>query len=304
MLPSIDKFVERMVYWCSEGNLGYDQSNRWDIRYGGECDCSSLVIFALRESGFDTGSASYTGDMSSNLCARGWNRVANDGNPQYGDILLNDANHVAAYVGNGQLAQASIDENGRISGGAGGDQSDRETNVRSYYDYPWDCYLRYTGESSGSSTTSTSNASTPDNGGETGSGVVYQVHTLAHGWLGEIDHVGDDEDGYAGWQGSPIDAVRAYRTDGQPLKVRTHALGGGWWDWTEFNGSMQGSNPSGDGYSGNFGTPIDGIMVEGASVRTATRGYYWDWTTDGDNPSGDGYSGNFGEAITALQMRA
>ena len=154
VMASVQKLVERMIYWCTQANLGYDQSNRWDIRVGGECDCSSLVIFACREAGFDTGSASYTGNMSANFTARGWKRVSNNGNPQYGDILLNDTHHVAVYIGNGQLAQASIDENGRVTGGAAGDQIDYETNVKGYYNYPWDCYLRYAGAQSGSSSPS------------------------------------------------------------------------------------------------------------------------------------------------------
>lgn len=143
-MASVEKFVERMRYWCTQGNLGYDQYNRNDIRYGGECDCSSLVIFALNEAGFDTGSATYTGNMRSNLVAHGWKVVANNGNPQKGDILLNDNNHVAVWLGD-CLAQASIDENGRIRGGQAGDQTDHETNVRSYYNYPWNCYLRWGG---------------------------------------------------------------------------------------------------------------------------------------------------------------
>lgn len=149
-MGNITTFVNRMKYWCNSVSLGYDQTNRWDIRPGGECDCSSLVIFALREAGFDTGSASYTGNMSSNLTARGWVRVANNGNPQIGDILLNDVNHVAVYVGNGKLCQASISENGTITG-AGGDQTGNETNMRNYYNYPWNCYLRYTGASTSGS---------------------------------------------------------------------------------------------------------------------------------------------------------
>lgn len=148
-MGSVQTLVDRMIYWCTQANLGYDQSNRWDIRVGGECDCSSLVIFACREAGFDTGSASYTGNMSANFTARGWQRVSNNGNPQFGDILLNDNHHTAVYIGNGQLAQASIDENGKATGGKAGDQSDYETNVKAYYNYPWSCYLRYTGAQSG-----------------------------------------------------------------------------------------------------------------------------------------------------------
>lgn len=156
-MASLQKFIDRMRYWCEQGNLGYDQGNRQDIRYGGECDCSSLVIFALKEAGFDTGNATYTGNMSSNLTARGWKRIPNNGRPQAGDILLNDANHVAVWLGD-KLAQASKDENGRYRGGKSGDQSNYETNTRGYYNYPWSCYLRYVGNSSATSSPSNSSS--------------------------------------------------------------------------------------------------------------------------------------------------
>ena len=49
------------------------------------------------------------------------------------------------------LGSARIDENGRAHGGKAGDQGAPtgrgETNTRGYYDYPWDCYLRWTGAS-------------------------------------------------------------------------------------------------------------------------------------------------------------
>ncbi|MFY1069175.1 NlpC/P60 family protein [Enterococcus sp. AD013-P3] len=155
MAGSIQKLIDRMIYWCETVSLGYDQSNRLDFRDGGETDCSALVIYALNEAGFETGSASYTGNMRVNLTARGWKVVAVNGNPQPGDILLNDVNHVAVYIGGGKLAQASIDENGRITGGQGGDQTGRETNISPYYNYPWSCYLRWTGDNDTKSTPST-----------------------------------------------------------------------------------------------------------------------------------------------------
>lgn len=146
-MPDIKKFVERMRYWCDEGNLGYCQEHRWDIREGGEADCSSLVIHCLREAGFNTGNASYTGNMSENLCSRGWERVPNNGYLRFGDILLNDSHHVAVYVGNGLLSQASRNEKHTANGGKPGDQDNYETNTRRYYDYPWNCYLRYANSS-------------------------------------------------------------------------------------------------------------------------------------------------------------
>lgn len=145
MAGSITKLIERMKYWCLDVSLGYDQSNREDFRNGGETDCSALVIHALKEAGFATGAASYTGNMRQALTANGWAVVPNNGQPFAGDILLNDSSHVAVYIGGGQLAQSAIDERGKSSGGQGGDQTGHETNIRSYYNYPWTCYLRYGG---------------------------------------------------------------------------------------------------------------------------------------------------------------
>ncbi|AXF39342.1 N-acetylmuramoyl-L-alanine amidase [Bifidobacterium phage PMBT6] len=142
-MASVSTLINRMRYWCAVANMGYSQADRWNFNpSGGNCDCSSLVIHCLREAGFDTGSATYTGNLSDNLTKRGWTRLPANGNPQPGDILLNDLHHVAVYLGGGKLAQASISERGTAYGRAG-DQTGRETNIRAYYSYPWDCYLRY-----------------------------------------------------------------------------------------------------------------------------------------------------------------
>lgn len=150
-MPSLKKFINAMRWAADSDRVGYSQSDRESLQewkfYTNEntnTDCSKLVIEALQYAGFNTGWATYTGNMSSALCANGWKRIANNGNPKVGDILLNDRDHVAVYIGNGQLAQASIGEGGRVSGGARGDQTHNEVNIRSYYNYPWNCYLRYT----------------------------------------------------------------------------------------------------------------------------------------------------------------
>lgn len=142
------KFIDRMLYWCDKANLGYDQSNRWDIRVGGECDCSSLVYWCLWEAGYGKKPANpyfqtlYTGTLQKDLLAMGFTKVPNNGNPQPGDVLLNDVNHVAVCTSPGKLSQASIDENGRAAGGKSGDQTGSETNTRTYYNYPWNAYYR------------------------------------------------------------------------------------------------------------------------------------------------------------------
>ena len=152
MTANLTAAVAFMRTACLAWSVGYDQGNRWDVRDGGETDCSALVITALKRSGFDVGGATYTGNMLSNLTARGWRVVARY--PQSatglraGDILLNDTNHTVMYIGAGLIAQASIDERGRIAGGQAGDQSGYETNVRPFYVYAhggWPHVLRYVG---------------------------------------------------------------------------------------------------------------------------------------------------------------
>ena len=150
-MPSLSRFCERMRYWCDDADLGYDQIQRWNVWVGGETDCSALLITALREAGFDTGSATYTGDLSWNLTARGWERLyPNLHTARPGDILLSDEHHVAAVVSGwgwySTVAEAWLDENGGIYYGQSGDQTGLETRTRGIYDFPWDCILRYAGE--------------------------------------------------------------------------------------------------------------------------------------------------------------
>lgn len=149
-MARIQDFVNQMTYWCNLTNpgLGYDQTNRWDLRNGGSVDCSSLVISCLKLAGFATGNATYTGNMRSALTANGWVSVPNNGNPQVGDICLNDGEHVAVCVAPGKLAWASENEFNGATGGQPGDQTGRETLVGNYYNFPWNSYLRYTGTQS------------------------------------------------------------------------------------------------------------------------------------------------------------
>jgi len=150
MAGSTRRFIKKMRYWANLENpgVGYSQDGniRFDLRNGGSVDCSSFVIACLKIAGFETGSALNTSTMRAELTKHGWVVKPNNGDPQPGDILLNDGHHTAAYLGNGLLAEASIDERGEITGGRPGDQTGNETHVRNYYNFPWSCYLRYEGE--------------------------------------------------------------------------------------------------------------------------------------------------------------
>ena len=49
------------------------------------------------------------------------------------------------YIGDNKVAQFSINEKGKTTGGASGDQTGRESSIGPYYVYSkgWDCVLRY-----------------------------------------------------------------------------------------------------------------------------------------------------------------
>jgi hypothetical protein len=140
---ALDLFAYYMASYANDNSHGYDQVYRWG-EYG-DYDCSSLVITCLRKAGFDTGNASYTGDMRSNLTRRGWTWITNfdSSDLRTGDILLSEWSHTAAMISPTQLAQASGNEWGGATGGTPGDQTGREINIKAYYDFPWDGILRF-----------------------------------------------------------------------------------------------------------------------------------------------------------------
>jgi cell wall-associated NlpC family hydrolase len=146
--------IETAVQWqlgvAADDSKGYDQNNRWGPNY----DCSSMNIEAWERAGVPVKSAgaTYTGNMKRIYLANGFEDVSWSVNLHTGeglhrgDVLLNEIHHVATYIGNGQLVHASINELGRAVGGQSGDQTGREICVRSYYNYPWNCVLRFVGD--------------------------------------------------------------------------------------------------------------------------------------------------------------
>ena len=138
----INKAVEWALEIANDPAHGYDQNSRW----GPDYDCSSFVISAFKAAGLPL-KATYTGDMKYDFLRNGF-VVVTDKTLKRGDVLLHERNHTALYIGNGQLVHASINERGTIKGGQSGDQTGGEITVRGYYDYPWDCVLRFAGEES------------------------------------------------------------------------------------------------------------------------------------------------------------
>ena len=135
--------IQNAVNWAvaiaNDASHGYDQNNRW----GPDYDCSSFVISAYKHAGVPL-TCTYTGDMLSNMLANNFSSISLTAGIQYGDVLLNvSKGHTAIYIGNNQLVQASISENGTVHAGQVGDQTGAEIAVRSYYNYPWEYILRY-----------------------------------------------------------------------------------------------------------------------------------------------------------------
>ena len=136
--------IEKAIAWAlgiaNDAAHGYDQASRW----GPDYDCSSFVISAYKAAGLPL-TATFTGNMKYDFLRHGF-IVVTDGTLKRGDVLLHEKNHTALYIGSGQIVQASINERGGITGGQTGDQTGKEIHVRSYYNYPWDCVLRYVGD--------------------------------------------------------------------------------------------------------------------------------------------------------------
>lgn len=160
--------MEHLVSHDGGGGHGYSQANRMGdgtteticlsdgttvTIAGGDRDCSSAVLTALRAVGVNTFGASYTGNMREQLLKTGlfgWRKMGVK-SAQRGDIYLNEKCHTAVCVspyGSARgdlLAQFSISEKGTVTG-TKGDQTGRESNIKAYYSYPWDGTLYWLGD--------------------------------------------------------------------------------------------------------------------------------------------------------------
>lgn len=151
IVSKIENAVARAESIAADNSHGYDQNDRWG---NPNYDCSGLVIDCLEKSGIPvkTNGATYTGNIRKVFIKTGFKDVIKSVNVKTGselkrgDVLLAEGKHVAFYCGNGKLVHASINENGKTTGGKSGDQTGKEICVRSYYNKPWTSVLRYTGE--------------------------------------------------------------------------------------------------------------------------------------------------------------
>lgn len=186
-LSYADAAAELMEHLCSHSSHGYSQINRQGVGTGasvfetitlsdgtrvtiaqGDRDCSSAAIECYAALGVPTGGATYTGNMRRCMTGTGdFKWITDLSQRRRGDILLNEAHHTAVYLGGGKLGQFSISERGTTHGQRG-DQTSYESNVKAYYNYPWNGILRYCGPAREGSTAPTEPVEVPPTQGTGG----------------------------------------------------------------------------------------------------------------------------------------
>lgn len=147
-MSKISKAVQLIEQIATDNSHGY----LWG-GWGPDFDCGHLIIHVLEESGIPvkTAGASYTGNMRRVFLSCGAKDVTAQVNlktgagMKAGDVLVNEANHAAMYVGNGRIVQARSNFDGKT-----GDSSGQEIREQNYYNYSpggWDCVLRFEDDS-------------------------------------------------------------------------------------------------------------------------------------------------------------
>lgn len=139
--------IEAATRWMEERA----NNNYYGYSWGGwgpqDYDCSHAVISAWEAAGVPvkTKGATYTENMRNIFMSCGFANVtqlcnlANGQGMRRGDVLLNDTSHTAMITQPGQLVHARSSEGNNMPG----DQSGNEFRVQSYFNYPWNCVLRY-----------------------------------------------------------------------------------------------------------------------------------------------------------------
>lgn len=139
----IEKAVQWAIDTANDNSHGYSQADR----YGPDYDCSSFVISAYEAAGVPVkrAGASYTGNMRGAFLSCGFVDVTTNVGLstgygiQAGDVLLNYAAHTCIAIGDGKVANCRTDEGHPQSG----DQSGNEIRIQNYWNFPWNCVLRF-----------------------------------------------------------------------------------------------------------------------------------------------------------------
>lgn len=310
----------------------------------GDRDCSSAVIDSLRTAGIPTGGASSTHEMKRCFLNTGvWEWHDMSYIAHRGDVYLKSGYHTAMCTNHSPdtLAQFSHNENGGAYGGASGDQlnnrgASAESNIRSYYDYPWDGILHYVGgddqkledavEIMEHLCTCPYHGYTMATSGEStrwgdGSGVCKVVtdsepeKPLSVEFTYQATYSNGKKSKectnmqLCGGTKKLLTGVRIKANKGR-VKYRVHTIDKKWlpyvtgYDWDDYD----------NGYAGD-GTKIDAIEIIYTSpsgyeqhkcrykVAPTGEGYYPYQNNNDKNSKMDGYAGEFGKPIARLKLK-
>ena len=139
--------IESATLWIERLAADNTHGYAWGGWGPQDYDCGHTVITAWEQAGVPVKSrgASYTGNMRNVFLSGGFKDVtggvdlSSGSGLKRGDVLLNIANHTAMYTGMGKIVHARSNDGHPEAG----DQSGNEIRVQAYWNYPWDCVLRY-----------------------------------------------------------------------------------------------------------------------------------------------------------------
>ena len=320
--------VQLMKHLVDHNYHGYSQISRWGDGEGvckveidgqiyeleqGDRDCSAGVISAFEAAGISCGGATYTGNMKKCMTSTGnfrWHPMSSGYVAQSGDVYLKEGAHTAMCLSAvpDMLMEFSISEKGTIDG-LEGDQTGRESHVRTYYNYPWDGIL----ECINTEEIEADEKETPAEPTVNLSEVIhfkYRVKTKEDGWLDEVVNLSD----YAGIPGHAIIGI-AIGVDVGELWYQVHTADGIWHEpVTGYD-----INDYWNGYAGDDKNAIDAVCVYYITPAEYVKKFgtyqkaqyrvspvdenYFDWQFDNDTENNqDGYAGTFGKAIDRFQI--
>ncbi|PJI10481.1 MULTISPECIES: peptidoglycan-binding domain-containing protein [Clostridium] len=266
-MGKIETATRWMINLANDDTHGYDQEYRWGPNY----DCSSSVITAWQTAGVPVKSngATSTYNMKRVFLECGFSDVTSSVSLSTGsglirgDVLLNETHHTVMYIGDGQVVAARCNENGGVTGGRSGDQTGREICIQNYYNFPWDCVLRYNED--GPTPTPTPTPTDTNT-------VVQSGQEQANRFVGcNID----------------TDGIRGYETKKAGIKVLQHAMNLDYGAGLSVDGIWGPASRSalGNHYVTSGETQY---MVTAAEILVMLRGY---------NPNGVEYPGTFGSGL-------
>lgn len=136
--------------WGNGGTETVELSDGTEVEVAlGDRDCSAGVISAWEAVlPGSTAWATYTGDMRAAFESTGkfrWHPAGSGYCAGIGDVCLSEQYHTAMIVGNDEIAEFSIAEDGTIYGKQEGDQTGYECSIGPYRG-GWDGFLGYVGE--------------------------------------------------------------------------------------------------------------------------------------------------------------